>query len=240
MKNTLLICGYGAGISHAVACRFGKAGHPVALVARNVERLAGAVAELAAEGILAHAFPAELSDVNAIRRTITDVHDTLGPISVLHWNAFLDIDGDLLSTPPVSLGQSVDVRVVSYITAVQGCIADLAASKGTVLVTSGVMALDDTTINAFAVDYAALAISVAAQCKATHLLRHILAPHEVHVGEVIVNGFVEVTPGGLGKSNTVSPMAVADQFWELHTARRENSVIVGGAVPISETVLYSC
>lgn len=52
MKNTRLICCYGPGISHAVACRFGKAGHPVALVARNVERLEGAVAELAAEGIL--------------------------------------------------------------------------------------------------------------------------------------------------------------------------------------------
>lgn len=164
----------------------------------------------------------------------------MGPIGVLHWNEFLDIDGDLLSTPPESLGQSVDLRVVSYITAVQGCIADLAASKGTVLVTSGVMALDDPTVNAFAVDYAALAISVAAQRKATHLLRHTLAPHEVHVGEVIVNGFVEGTPGGLGKSNTVSPTDVADLFWKLHTARREHSVIVGGAVPISETVPHSC
>lgn len=240
MKNALLICGYGPGISHAVACRFGKAGHPVALIARNVERLTGAVAELAAEGIQAYAFPADLSDVDAIRRTITDVHDRVGPIGILHWNAFLDIDGDLLSTPPERLGQSVDLRVVSYIAAIQRCRDDLAASKGTVLVTSGVMALDDPTINAFAVDYAALAISVAAQRKATHLLLHTLAPHEIHVGEVIVNGFVEGTPGGLGKSHTVSPTAVADQFWKLHTARREHSVIVGGAVPISEAVLHSC
>lgn len=66
MKNTLLICGYGPGISHAVACHFGKEGHPVALIARNVERLARAVAELATAGIQAHAFPADLSDVNAI------------------------------------------------------------------------------------------------------------------------------------------------------------------------------
>ncbi|WP_411754614.1 hypothetical protein [Serratia sp. (in: enterobacteria)] len=45
MKNTLLICGHGPGISHAVARRFDKVGHPVALIARNVQRLAKAHAQ---------------------------------------------------------------------------------------------------------------------------------------------------------------------------------------------------
>lgn len=232
MKKTILICGYGPGISHAVARRFGKAGHPVALIARNAQRLSDAVTELIAEGIQVRAFPADLSDVKAIRRTVMDVHEMLGPIGILHWNVFLDIEGDLLSTPPTDLSKSVDLRVVSYITAVQACMDDLVASKGTVLVTSGVMALDDPKIDAFAVDYAAIAISVAAQRKTTHILSHTLAPHDIHVGEVIVNGFVEGTPGGQGKSDTVAPTDVAEQFWELHIARQVHSVIVGGAVPI--------
>lgn len=234
MKNTLLICGYGPGISHAVARRFGKAGHPVALIARNVQRLTEAVAELTAEGIQVQAFPADLSDVKAIQRAVTDVHNMLGPIGILHWNAFLDIEGDLLTTPPSDLSRSFDLRVVGYIAAVQECLDDLAASQGTVLVTSGVMSLDDPQINAFAVDYAAIAISGAAQRKATHILAHTLAPHDIHVGEVIVNGFVEGTPGGSGKSDTVSPTDIAEQFWALHTGRQVCSVIVGSAVPISQ------
>ncbi|MNC65509.1 hypothetical protein D3C75_1158070 [compost metagenome] len=100
------------------------------------------------------------------------------------------------------------------------------------------MALDHPQINAFAVNYAALAISVAAQRKATHILAHTLAPRDIHVGEVVVNGFVEGTPGGIGKSDTVAPADIAEQFWELHAARQVHSVMVGGAVPVSETGFY--
>ncbi|AHG21546.1 short-chain dehydrogenase [Chania multitudinisentens RB-25] len=239
MKNTILICGYGPGISHAVARRFGKAGHPVALVARNAQRLAEAVTALTAEGIQVQAFPADLSDAKAIQRTVADAREILGPIGILHWNAFLDVEGDLLSMPPSDLSKSFDLRVVGYITAVQESLNDLAASKGSVLATSGVMALDDPQINAFATDYAALAIGVTAQRKATQILAHSLAPRDIHVGEVIVNGFVEGTPGGNGKSNTVAPADIAEQFWELHAARQEHSIIVGGAVPISKTRFYS-
>lgn len=101
------------------------------------------------------------------------------------------------------------------------------------------MALDEPRIDAFATDYAALAIGVAAQHKATGILAHTLAPRDVHVGEVIVNGFVEGRPGGVGKSGTVAPADIAEQFWELHTARQVHSVIVGGAVPVSETVRHA-
>lgn len=238
MKNTILICGHGPGISHAVAHRFGKAGHPVALIARNGQRLAKAVAELTAEGIKVQAFSADLSDVKAIQHVVKDIREILGPIGILHWNVFLDIEGDLLSTSPTDLSKSFDLRVAGYIAAVQESLDDLAKSKGTVLVTSGVMALDHPQINAFAVDYAALAISVAAQRKATHILAHTLAPRDIHVGEVVVNGFVEGTPGGIGKSDTVAPVDIAEQFWQLHTARQVHSVMVGGAVPVSETGFY--
>lgn len=88
MKRTILICGYGPGISHSVARRFGKAGHPVALIARNAQRLASAVKELMAEGIQARAFPANLSDIEEVKRIVTVARSTLGPIGILHWNAF--------------------------------------------------------------------------------------------------------------------------------------------------------
>ena len=118
MKNTVLICGHGPGISHALARRFGKAGYPVALIARNARRLADAVAELTSEGINAQAFTADLSKIDAIRSAIMDAREMLGPIGILHWNAFLDIEGDLLSTLPEELSKSFSTRVTGYITAV--------------------------------------------------------------------------------------------------------------------------
>ena len=40
MSKTILVCGFGAGISNAVAEKFGAEGFSVGLVARNRERLA--------------------------------------------------------------------------------------------------------------------------------------------------------------------------------------------------------
>ena len=102
------------------------------------------------------------------------------------------------------------------------------------LATSGIMALDTPQINAFATQYAALAIGVAAQHKATNLLVQTLAPHGIYVGEVIVNGFVTGTPGSHGASYTIAPGDVAKQFWELYTARHMHSVVVGKTVSITE------
>ncbi|KMJ45252.1 short-chain dehydrogenase [Xenorhabdus khoisanae] len=238
MKRTILICGYGPGISHAVARRFGKAGHPVALVARNAQRLASAVEELVTEGIQARAFPANLSDIEEVKRIVTDARSTLGPIGILHWNAFLEIEGSLLSTLPSDLSKSFEIRVTSYIAAVQECLPDLKAHKGSVLTTSGIMALDDPKIDIFATEYAALAISVAAQHKTTRILTHTLASHDIHVSEVIVNGFVDRTPGGAGKNSTIAPADIAEQFWKLYTARQTHSIIFGSTIPISETVAH--
>ena len=70
MAETIIVCGYGVGISDAVARRFGKEGYRVAAVARNAERLAGAVDKLSKDGIDAKAFPADLSDPDAVRKLI--------------------------------------------------------------------------------------------------------------------------------------------------------------------------
>ncbi len=229
MKHTILICGYGTGISQAVARLFGTAGHPVAVIARNAGRLAAAVAELNNEGISAQGFPADLGDVEAVRRVVAEVRAVSGPIGVLHWNAFVDVEGDLISMPLHDLTNSLNLRVNGYIAAVQASLADLEATNGTVLATSGIMALDDPQIDAFATGFGALAIGVAAQHKATGILAHTLAQRGVHVGEVIVDGFVEGTPGGKGKEGTVAPADVAERFWELHTSRQSHSVICGPA-----------
>jgi NAD(P)-dependent dehydrogenase (short-subunit alcohol dehydrogenase family) len=50
MSKTIVICGYGPGISAAVAKRFGREKFQVALVARNAERLAAGVTALEAGG----------------------------------------------------------------------------------------------------------------------------------------------------------------------------------------------
>ncbi|PJJ99868.1 hypothetical protein CO611_05245 [Lysobacteraceae bacterium NML03-0222] len=117
-----------------------------------------------------------------------------GDIGLLHWNAFVDVDGDLLDASPAVLAQSLNLRVARYLQAVQTLLPLLARQRGAVLATSGVMALQRPEINAFAKDFGILAVSVAAQHKANALLAQSLAEHGVHLAEVVVNGFVQRTP----------------------------------------------
>ena len=227
MKHTVLICGYGPAIGHAMAQRFGKEGHAVALVARSAQRLNDSVAALQAEGIRAQAFVADLSDVAAVQRTVADVRAALGTIGVLHWNAFIDVEGDLLTMLPNVLGQSLAVRVTGYVAAVQAALDDLQAVQGAVLATGGVMAFYDPEIDAFAKDFGVLAVSVAAQHKATGLLMQSLAPRGVYVGEVVVNGFVKKSACSEHQVASVAPEDVADQFWQLNATRKTHSLVLG-------------
>lgn len=232
MKHTVVICGYGPAIGHATALKFGQAGHPVALVARQVQALADGVAALQAQGVQARAFPADLSDVAQVRRVIDAARSALGPIGVLHWNAFVDVDGDLLAISVEDLQLGLSLRVVSYIAAVQAAIHDLEATQGAVLSTNGVTAFHGEKVNAFAQDFGILAIPAAAQHKATGLLKQTLARRGVYVGEVVINGFVQgsVSTELHAIPATIAPADIAEQFWQLHAARTAHSVVFGSAL----------
>ena len=97
MPKTIIVAGYGPGISSAVAEKFGAEGFQVAIVGRSADKLAAGVKALEAKGIKAAAFTAELGDPVAIRAMVENVRAALGPISVLEWTAFSNIAGDLLA-----------------------------------------------------------------------------------------------------------------------------------------------
>lgn len=229
MKHPIVICGHGPGISNAVARRFGAAGHPVALIARNAERLVADAASLESEGIEAKAFPADLTDCDARDLAFDNIRKTFGSVGILHWNAFLPVSGDLLTCQSDDFRQSMELRLISFIVAVQTLFDDLKAARGTILVTSGITVLDRPDVNHFATDYAVMAITAAAQHKALGILIPTLAPHGIHVAEVIVNGFVKGTEGvgAFDERATIDPKDVAESFWDLFEGREKNSQLLG-------------
>lgn len=234
MQYITLICGYGPGISDAVARRFGMAGHRLVLVARNAQRLASAVDRLSADGIQAQALVADLSDPRATKRMIHQVRTRWGPIGMLHWNAFFDVEGSLLSMPISDLSKSLSVRLIGYLTAVQQSFADLKAHQGCVLATSGITALHQAQIDAFTRNHAALAIAAAAQHKATAILADSLANDGIYVGELIINGLVCGTPAANATSQCLDPAQIAEEFWQLQLTRQVHRRILGQLFPMSK------
>jgi len=228
MKRAIIVCGHGPGISDAVARKFGKEGHPVAIVARNSERLSGAAKALVAAGVKAQAFPTDLCNPDAVKKLVADVREALGPIGVVHWNAYTGGAGDLTTAKTEELRTVLDVTVHGLLAAVQAALPDLKAEKGAVLVTGGGFAFYDPNIDAAATQWGAmgLAIGKAAQHKATGLLHQKLKADGIYVGEVVVLGLVKGTPFDTGNA-TLEPATIADRFWDLYTRRAEATVNIG-------------
>jgi NAD(P)-dependent dehydrogenase (short-subunit alcohol dehydrogenase family) len=225
MKRTIVVCGHGPGISDAVARRFGREGFAVALVARNAERLTAAAAALTGTGITARGFPCNLGDPEAVRSLIREVRASLGPIAVLHWNAYGGGAGDLTTAPVEDLHAPLNVSVFGMVAGVQEALPDLKKEKGAVLVTGGGLSFYDPKVDAMAVQWGAmgLAVAKAAQHKAVGLLHQKLAGDGVYVADLVVLGQVKGTAFDSGHA-TLEASAIAEKFWELHQRRAEPTV----------------
>lgn len=228
MSKTILINGYGTGISQALAEQFGKKGFTAALAARSPERLAAGVKALEAKGVKAAGFPADLADLSAIPKLIKDVQSRLGPIDVVHWNAYASGAGDFLADDPAQVRAPIDLAVTSLIATVQAALPDLRARKGAVLVTNGGLGLLDPAVDTMGVQWKAMGLAVAnaAKTKLVRLLAEQLKPDGVYVGEVVVLSIVKGTAWDQGTA-TLEASTIAEKFWEIYSERRELAVQVG-------------
>lgn len=224
MSKTIIVAGYGVGISDGVARRFGKEGFKVALVARNAEKVTTAASALSKEKIEAKGFAVDLGDPAAVTKLIADVRSSLGPVTVLHWNAYTLGAGDLLTADPSELRKVFDVSVTGLVAAVQASLPDLKAQgkDAAVLVTGGGFAFYDPNIDTVATQYSAmgLAVSKAAQHKTVGLLHQKLKGDGIYVGEVVVTGSIQGTVFDQGNAN-LSGDQVAERFWQMYTQRHE-------------------
>ena len=220
MAKTIIVCGYGPGISNAVAERFGKEGFTVALVARNAERLDAAAKRLRGQGVTAEPFVADLSRPDAARALVQQVRAKLGPISAVEWTVYNAGAGDLMSADADAVRALFETAIASLLAVVQEALPDLRREKGAVLVTNGGLGYVDEKVDAMAVTWNAmgLALANAAKHKLVALLAQKLKADGVYVGEVMVNGTVKGTAFDQGNA-TVEPASVADKFWKLYEAR---------------------
>ena len=225
MSKTIVVVGYGPGVSNAVAEKFGAEGFSVALVARNAERLNAGVEALKGKGVAAAAVPADASDPAAIAAAIGKARDALGPVAAIHWNAYGGGEaGDLLTATPAATRAAFDVAVVGLLAAVQAAMPDLkAAGDGAVLVTNGAFGELNPQIDALAVNLKSmgLATAIAAKHKLVGLLAARLKDDGVFVGEVMIAGAVKGTGFDSG-GPAIDPARIAGEFWRLYQGRGEN------------------
>jgi short-subunit dehydrogenase len=223
MAKTILVCGFGPGISNGVAERFGKEGFSVALVARNAERLEAGAKALTAKGIKAVALATDLADMQAVPKLVERARDALGPIAVIHWNAYAGGAADLLTADAASIRAVFDVPVVALALLVQAALPDLRKAEGAaVLITNGGFGKMSPQMDAVGVQFNAmgLALANAAKDKLSGLLHAKLKGDGIYVGQLMVNGTVKGTRFDSGQAN-LDPHAIGEKFWSLYKGRTE-------------------
>ncbi|MFF4836658.1 SDR family NAD(P)-dependent oxidoreductase [Streptomyces sp. NPDC001315] len=143
-------------MGRAVARRFGAAGHPVALISRNADKLAGLADALAAEGITARAYPADVTDAKGLSGALEAAAAELGRIGVLFYSpapTFPSETGQVpdlkalgfapaAETTPESVQPMIDMRVGGALTAAAAVLPAMReAGDGALLFTTGTTAL---------------------------------------------------------------------------------------------------
>ncbi|MDH7973232.1 SDR family oxidoreductase [Sphingomonas sp. AR_OL41] len=130
-----IVTGGSRGLGLQIATALGDYGATLALMARKPDELDEAVATLAARGIIAHAFPANLGDADAAAGLATQARDRLGRIDILVNNAGTTWGAPAQDHPLDAWRKVIDLNVTGAFALTQAVarVAFLPQGKGAVI-----------------------------------------------------------------------------------------------------------
>lgn len=195
-----------------MARKFGAQGFSVGLISRNRSRVDALADQLAAEGVSAKGFVADVRDPASIAAALEQVTETLGPIEVLQYSPLpqKDFMRPVLETTPADMVGPVEFSIYGPIAAVHQVLPGmrfLGKNKGTILFVNGGSAVKPgRTVTG-------TSIAFAGQAAYAQLLNEELAEEGIQVSQLIIGGAID------GSDPQKSPEALAEQLWSLHTER---------------------
>ncbi|MEU8101369.1 SDR family NAD(P)-dependent oxidoreductase [Streptomyces rubiginosohelvolus] len=229
-SSTVAVVGAGPGLGRAIAHRFGTAGHPVALISRNADKLQGLADALAAEGITARAYPADVTDGGNLTGALEKAAAELGRIGVLSYSpapTFPSEAGQVpdlkalgftaaAETTPESVRPLFDMLVGGALTAAAAVLPGMReAGDGALLFTTGTTAVTPVP------GMSNSGIALAGLRSWAQGLHRDLAGEGVYVGHLSVG--VPIIPG----SGEGDPAALADRWYRLFRDRDVFEATVG-------------
>ncbi|MET8561770.1 SDR family NAD(P)-dependent oxidoreductase [Streptomyces flaveolus] len=209
--SSVAIVGAGPGLGTAVARRFGREGFAVGLVARDRGRLDAIVDALAAEGVTARGFAADVRRPERLTAALGDLAEALGTIEVLQYSPVphRDFMRPVLETRHRDLVGPIEFSVYGPVAAAQQVLPGMRRlGRGTILFVNGGSAAVPHP------ERAGTSIAFAAESAYGHLLHDRLAGEGIHVAQLIIPG--AITAGHERKD----PEVLAERLWTLHRERR--------------------
>jgi len=207
MSRTAVVVGAGPGIGRAAALKFAKEGYSVALVGRTKAKLDLIKGDIEKNGGKAESFAADSTDQKQVEAAFGQIKSTFGDPEVLVYNASGFVRGGILDLDPKVVENQWKISTLGALLASQQVLREMSKKKkGTIIFTGATASLrGGANFAGFAIGkwgLRALAQSIAREFQ----------PQGIHVAHVIIDGGV-----GPDDATKLSPEAIADTYWFLHT-----------------------
>ena len=214
------VLGIGPGLGAAVARRFAREGYSVALMARREESLAPVREEIECEGGKALPVPADATDPASVAPAFGRVRGELGDPEVFVYNAGAFQMGGILDLSPEEFDACFKANCAGAFYAAQQVLpAMVEAGRGTVLLTGATAALRGSA------RFSALAVGKFGLRALAQSMAREFGPQGIHVSHVVIDGQID-TPRVREMSpdredhTMLSPDAIAETYWQLHSQDR--------------------
>ena len=218
--KTAAILGVGPGLGAAVARRFAREGFAVALMARREGGVAGVREEIEGAGGTALPISADATDPASIAAAFDKVRSNLGDPEVFVYNAGAFQMGGILDLSPEKFDECFKANCAGAFYAAQQVLpAMVEAGRGTVLLTGATAALRGSA------RFSALAVGKFGLRALAQSMAREFGPQGIHVAHVVIDGQIdtprvrEMSPGREDHT-MLSPDAIAETYWQLHSQDR--------------------
>jgi short-subunit dehydrogenase len=236
---TIAIYGAGPALGLAVARRFGREGFRAALVARSRERLDTMARDLAADGIEAAGFEADIADRAAVLRAADEIEAGFGAIDVLEHSPTPGRDpGRLFAGPleldPARIAALLDLYVLAPIALVGRVLPGMRERGG-----GGLLFAMGAAAKYPIPALAAGGIALSGLRSYVHTLNGALSDTGVYAGALLIGATIEgsrthrvaAAPAVGGRPQAVvSARDLADRLWDLYVKRDRVEDVIAPAL----------
>jgi len=184
----IAILGAGPGLGLSVAKAFGRAAHRVALLARRKDPLDEAAARLAAHGIEARAYAADVTDPAQLETAVASIRMTLGEIDVLHVGPSRRFDMSSIGILDMTADTALDhfrFHTMGAINAARAVLpAMLDRKQGALFFTTGYSSVAPVR------SLAAVGVAMSGVRSYARCLHEELAPRGIYVGHLAIGAII--------------------------------------------------
>lgn len=216
-SKVAVVLGVGPGLGAAIAHRFAQEGFAVALMARNIDKLAPIQSDIKTSGGNALSVAVDATEPNSVKAAFEQVQSQLGHPDVFVYNAGAFQMAGILELTPEQFETNWKINCFGAFLGAQHVLPTmLERGQGTILLTGATAALKGSA------RFAGLAVGKFGLRALAQSLSREFGPQGIHVAHIVVDGLINTarvqSMAPEQEDHTMlKPDAIAEMYWQLHS-----------------------